>query len=483
MTKTTPVLSALLASPEQVHSLIEKYAVAGPRYTSYPTAVEFSGAVGPKEWQEVLHQEFSSSTLGFQNSLSLYFHIPFCHTLCYFCACNKIITQDSNVIGPYLSALEKEIALYKKVLDRSISTNELPIEQIHWGGGTPNYLPADDIHRLHNCCINTFGNLTPECDVSVEVDPRTTTEEHINAFAEAGFNRISMGVQDFDDQVQQAVNRIQSFEMTKRVVTIARNRGFLSVNIDLIYGLPFQTLEGFSRTVDSVLDIRPDRVALYGYAHVTWIKKVQKALEKKNLPTPRERIDIFLEAIKKFTQAGYSYIGLDHFALPNDPLTKALENGKLNRNFMGYTTHRGTQLLGFGVSAISCLPGSFAQNSKDLAIYQKCLTHGKFAIERGLIRTRNDRMRGDLIEAILCQGEIDIAQFEKNSGRRFSEIFGSQAKQQLHALEEDSLIVIESKAIRLTDIGRLFARNVAMVFDEYLETHQQREKPVFSQAV
>jgi oxygen-independent coproporphyrinogen-3 oxidase len=297
------------------------------------------------------------------------------------------------------------------------------IEQIHWGGGSPNFLKPDEMQMLHAECLQSFGGLAPDADVSVEIDPRTTSEAHLEKLAQLGFNRVSLGVQDFDPAVQRLVNRIQPFELTERIVRTARDVGFSGVNIDLIYGLPLQTAEGFSRTVDKVLELRPERVALYGYAHVTWIKKVQKALERAHLPTPAERIEIFLAAIRRFADAGYRHIGMDHFALPSDSLSQALDTGRLNRNFMGYSTHRGARLIGMGVSAISSLPSCYAQNVKDLTVYQERITSGLLATERGLLRTVEDQLRGEVIEAILCQGRLDIPTFDARWGCRFMQKF------------------------------------------------------------
>ena len=454
--------------------MIARYAGSAPRYTSYPTAVEFTEKFDGQSWLEALAEEFGRDS---NTGVSLYFHIPFCHELCYFCACNKLITKDKDVIEPYLQAVFAELDLYRELLPE-----RLAVQQIHWGGGTPNFLPVDAIKRLHEKTISTFPNLIAGADVSVEVDPRTCTTEQIKAFREVGFNRLSLGVQDFDPHVQELVNRIQPYEITKALCDTARAVGFSGINVDLIYGLPDQSVAGFLQTVEQILTIRPDRIALYGYAHVTWIKKVQKALERAHLPTPGERIAIFTEALKRFSAAGYRHIGMDHLALPEDTLSLALDNGQLNRNFMGYTSHRGARLLGFGVSSISTLPGAFAQNTKDLFQYQNKLSSGELGISRGLTRTKEDRMRGELIEDLLCSGRINIPEFSNKWGIEFFSKFESGLLR-LQPLIDDGLVKLDSAELRLTEVGRLFARNAATAFDAYLETHAESSRPVFSQSV
>lgn len=463
---------------EHAESLIRKYAVAGPRYTSYPTAVEFHSGFGEAEWRDALREDQRRWEGESAPAASLYFHLPYCRTLCYFCACNKVISLDRSVLEPYLVTLRKELLAYRELLDNRM----LPIEQLHWGGGSPNYLSADDIVRLQEYTLEVFPETLPDGDISVELDPRTTTSDQIDALRRTGFNRVSLGVQDFDPRVQEAVNRIQSFEQTSALVDECRAAGFGGVNIDLIYGLSFQTVDGFRRTIDRVLEIRPDRVALYGYAHVTWLQKVQKTLERGDLPTPDERIKIFTAALKQFTDAGYIYIGLDHFALPKDSLSVALETGKLNRNFMGYTSHRGARIYGFGASAISSLPRAFAQNTKEIAAYQTGVMAGSLPVERGLARTREDELRGEIIESLLCMGSVDIPRIERDYAIEFESHFASTLSA-LKEFETDGLLIRDSLSLRVTAIGRLFARNIAMTFDAYLQKHREAEKRVFSQAI
>lgn len=460
------------------------YSGSGPRYTSYPTAVEFTEEFSASSWEETLRADAaglmplkgeSEAVATGPRSYALYLHLPFCESLCYFCACNKIITQDRSVIEPYLAALFAEIYWYRDILGSDIS-----VEQIHWGGGSPNYLSPDDMRRVHQETLKAFPNLASGAEVSIEVDPRTMKPGQLEALREVGFNRISMGVQDFDDTVQQAVNRIQSFEMTKKLVEEARSLGFSGVNVDLIYGLPGQTLTGFRDTLTKVHMLSPDRVALYGYAHVTWKQKVQKALERVHLPTPDERIEIFAEAVKSFSEAGYSYIGLDHFARPEDELSIALGEGRLNRNFMGYTTHRGARILGFGVSAISTLPNAFAQNTKDILVYQESWKNRRSSVNRGLLKTCEDCLRGLIIERIMCEGKLDIGEIERNWQIDFRQHF-AKALSKIEAMAADGLYRDSGDLIELSEIGRVFSRNIAMAFDEYMEKYAA--KKVFSQSV
>jgi len=472
---------------DQLDRLIEKYSVSGPRYTSYPTALEFKESYAAANWLDSIRADAAhlsaavpeKSQRDTSSSYSLYFHIPFCPQLCYFCACNKIISKNAELHRPYLDTLINELKLYRNILG---DTENLGVEQIHWGGGTPNSLSPQNMEYLHENVLKVFPKLLKDADVSIEIDPRTTTKNHLATLRQLGFNRISLGVQDFNEAVQTIINRLQPYEMTSEVIAEGRRQGFGSVNIDLIYGLPNQTLEGFEKTLAQVLELRPERIALYGYAHVTWIKKVQKALERAHLPTPKERVQLFLKALECFQAAGYRYIGMDHFALPSDSLSKALEVGKLNRNFMGYSSHRGARLLGFGVSSISSLPSAFGQNSKELAEYQNKINSGELAHFRGLDRSIDDRRRGEIIETLLCQGTLDIQKFENFWGIKFFEEYAS-AVPELKQMAQDELLTFDSSEIRLTAIGRVLSRNVAMIFDSYLTLHRATQQPRFSQAV
>lgn len=456
--------------------LVPHYVDAAPRYTSYPTAVEFKSDFSTEAWLSAL-TDSSKREPGAKRRLALYFHLPFCQTLCYFCACHKVITRDYSVVEPYLNALFRELDAYAAlVADNSI------VEQIHWGGGTPNFFSPQDMARLMEHTRRSFPHLHPDVEISVEVDPRTVTVEHLKTLKELGFTRLSLGVQDFRDEVQEAINRMQPYAVTKELVDNARRLGFTGINIDLIYGLPNQTVTGFLETIEQVLFLRPDRVALYGYAHVTWLKKVQKALERSQLPTPDQRVEIFTAAVSRFTAVGYEHIGMDHFALADDMLAQARRDGTLRRNFMGYTTHSGTEIIGFGASAISTTSDAFAQNVKDLPQYLEQIGASGFATERGLSRSRDDIIRAAVIEDILCAGAIDFQDFNRRWDIEVKSYFTKELNA-LAAFEADELIVCDELGVTLTEVGRIFARNIAAVFDVYLKMHREKATPVFSQTV
>ncbi len=460
--------------------LIRKYAISGPRYTSYPTAVELKPSFGIEQWLAALCHEWNRSPERWeeaQRPISLYFHIPFCQTLCFFCACNKIVTHNTAVVPPYLVALKREIRFYADTLDTTV-----PVCQLHWGGGSPNYLSPKQMEELFGSITEAFPNLRPDADVSIELDPRTTSKEQLRTLRRLGFNRMSMGVQDFDPQVQRAINRVQPYAMTKELVDECRSLGFESVSIDLVYGLPDQTQAGFSDTLQKVAEINPDRIALYGYAHVTWLTEAQKALEKRHLPTPEERLALLSEAVAFFSGQGYRYIGMDHFARPGDSLAQALDSGALNRNFMGYTTHRGARLLALGASSISMLPGAMAQNTKDVEAYQRVVQEHGCAVDRGLLRSHEDQVRGEVIENLLCLGHVSFAEIERRYDLVFAEAFATELAR-VEPFLADSLVEKDQQGIRLTMLGRFFMRNVAMIFDQYLPQHRGDAKPMFSQAV
>jgi oxygen-independent coproporphyrinogen-3 oxidase len=448
-------------------SLITKYAVSVPRYTSYPTAVEFRSDFKAQDWKAILEKSQSESK---SNPLSIYVHIPFCPKLCYFCACNKIITTDTSVTRNYLSAVFKELA----TLATSFEKN--PVHQIHWGGGSPNFLNPEQMIALHTETLKRFPNIQSTSEVSVELDPRTTSIEQLQALKQVGFNRVSFGVQDFDHFVQETINRVQTFEQTKELEEQSRKLGFSGVNLDLIYGLPNQSLEGFSTTLDLVNQIRPDRIALYGYAHVTWLQKVQKSFERAVLPSPEARIELFQLAVEKLSASGYRHIGLDHFALPEDELSLALDDGTLHRNFMGYTTRKGTSLLGFGASAISTVKQGFSQNEKEPIAYQNLIEEAEFATIKGYERTAEDLWRAEIIEQILCSGIVKYSEIkESHPGITI------ETPANLTQFEEEGLVEIDSDGFRVTESGRYFSRNIASMFDEYLTKHAA--KKTFSQAV
>jgi oxygen-independent coproporphyrinogen-3 oxidase len=456
--------------------LIERYSTAGPRYTSYPTAAEFTECFGASEWTSELVGFFESSE---PKKIALYVHVPFCAELCYYCACNKVIAKNTDVVEPYLAAIKKEVTLYQNLIGTVPSVVEL-----HLGGGTPNFLAEKELASLYKI-LSTF-NISSQADISIEVDPRTLRRTQLEVLSEHGFNRLSLGVQDFDPHVQQVVNRIQSIEQTSNTVEWGRALGFSSINIDLIYGLPEQTPEGFSRTLNEVIKILPDRISLFGYAHVTWISKTQRTFARAHVPTPAERLILFQLAIEKLSAAGYEHIGLDHFALPGDELCSSRTNGNLSRNFMGYTSKPSEALLAFGPSAISSLPTAFAQNDKALPAYYSRLANGDLPTVRGVCRSRDDQIRGDIIQALFCFGQVDL----QTLSLKWQEDLIDKFSKELNALQgfvSDKLLSIESAKIEILPDGRFFLRNIAMVFDAHLARHQSGNvtgtKPVFSQTV
>lgn len=450
--------------------LINRYSRPGPRYTSYPTAAEFTDDFPVEQWPEMVR----SAAKG--RLASLYLHVPFCRSLCYFCACNKIITTSREPVANYLEALRREVEGYADLLGDAV------LDHMHWGGGTPNYLTADEMRSVLGWLRDAFPRWSADAELSIELDPRTTSMEQITALGELGFTRMSCGVQDFDPVVQEAVNRIQSPEQTAELCAAARQAGLHSINIDLIYGLPQQTEPAFLRTLELVNEIQPDRIALYGYAHVAWVSKVQTTFRRFDLPRPDERIRLLAMAIEFLTQNGYEYIGMDHFALPSDRLAIARREGKLRRNFMGYTDRVAEPLIGLGPSAISSLPQALAQNDKDLRGYESRLADRRLPLVRGVLRTEEDRRTGALIERILCERRLDIERFESEWHTDFSSSYPT-AVQGLTALAADGIIERDARGFSVTPLGAFFLRNIAMLFDRYLPAHAQRQAPVFSQAL
>jgi oxygen-independent coproporphyrinogen-3 oxidase len=464
VTETLPVADVSV-------ELLHRYNVPGPRYTSYPTAPVWREGFSPKHYEEIL------SASGQQVSpapLSLYLHLPFCETLCFFCACTVVITSNHSVEEPYLAVLEREIDW---VAARS-GADARDLVQLHWGGGTPTYLSPEHISRLAEKLRQSF-RFTPDAEVGVEVDPRVTTPAHLEALSRAGFNRLSMGVQDFDPEVQRAVNRVQPFEDTRNLVRAARAMGFESVNVDLIYGLPLQTPGTFRATIERILDIAPDRLAVYSYANVPWLKKHQKLLESR-LPGEQEKFEIFRTALALFTAAGYEYIGMDHFARPDDELARARRNRTLHRNFQGYTTKAGTDLVGLGVSAIGAIGDAFVQNRRQLADYRQAVEAEGAATFRGFRLSFDDRVRRAVIGNLLCHGVVVYREIESAFGIDFPEYFAG-ALEGLAGCVTDGLVGISETEIRATPLGRVFLRNLAMPFDAYLPA--QLEKPVFSRTL
>jgi oxygen-independent coproporphyrinogen III oxidase len=449
---------------------LAKYNRPGPRYTSYPTAPIWNDSFGPNDLEQV-HAEANAA----QSPVSLYMHIPFCESLCLFCACNVIIQKNKAVAPPYVDILKNEIAHVSKNIDRSRE-----VVQFHWGGGTPTYLTPSQIDDLFSYTREHF-TFSPDAEIGIEVDPRVTSRDHLVVLRNLGFNRLSMGVQDFHPEVQQAINRIQPFELTRDLILAARDLGFDSINVDLIYGLPYQSANRFSHTVDQIISLAPDRIALFSYAHVPWLKKQQGAFAT-HLPEGMQKFEIFRTGLAKFIDAGYLYIGMDHFARPGDELAIAQNNRTLHRNFQGYTTKSGADLYGMGITAISGIQNSYAQNHRDIPSWQAAVANRGIATMRGYRLSADDRLRRAVISRLLCHTVL----FKDEISREFAIDFDSYFTEALEKLEpalDDGLLTIAKNEIRATWLGRIFIRNLAMAFDPYLEKQQLDPKPLFSKTL
>ena len=456
--------------------LLRRYDRPGPRYTSYPTAPQFNADFGEAALREVAR---ASNEDPIPRPLSLYVHVPFCFSPCFYCGCNRIITRDLSRGRAYLERLEREIALMAPLFDR-----DREVIQLHFGGGTPNFLDAAQLCGVVETLRGAFRFAdSDDRDISVELDPRFCNPADMPVLAAAGFNRTSLGVQDFDPTVQDAVNRIQSVEETRAIVDACRGAGMRSVNIDLIYGLPGQSLDGFRRTLDTVVAMRPDRLAVYSYAHLPHIFKPQKQIDDALLPDPDTKLALLQAAVEQLTAAGYVYIGMDHFALPDDELAVAQAGGGLHRNFMGYTTHADSDLVGLGVSAISHIGNSFSQNPRDLPSWEIALDEGRLPVFRGMRMDEDDEIRADLVQSLMCQGEVRVRAFQERHGIGFAEYFADDL-QRLWPLADDGLVDVGPEAIRATPRGRLLLRNIAMCFDRYLDRESVIDaRPRFSRAI
>ncbi|MCF7797947.1 MAG: oxygen-independent coproporphyrinogen III oxidase [Lentisphaeria bacterium] len=438
-------------------NLVEKYNKPGPRYTSYPTAPHFSENVGLPDWERTIQ----SNNLTNDRDLSLYFHIPYCDTLCYFCGCTTVITRNKDKIEDYLTYLFKELDLFKS----RINPDRKVVQQA-FGGGTPTYMSPEQIRRLGNKILETF-RFDDNAEVACEMDPRGLTRDHVQALYDVGFNRASIGVQDFDPAVQKAVNRINSREMITEIVDWTRDIGYQSLNLDLIYGLPLQTRASFEKTLQSILEMKPDRLAVFNYAHVPWMKPHQKLIREEDLPGPEEKLQMLKMIIETLTSSGYVYIGMDHFALENDELTVAQREKTLQRNFQGYSTKAGADIYGFGMSSISQLEDIYAQSTKNVAAYYKHLDQGELPIEKGYLLTEDDKLRRSVIMRLMCDLALNYAQLSQNLGVDFKQHFDRE----LNNLDEfvaDELLVLADDRLTVTNKGRLFIRNIAMTFDAYL---------------
>ncbi|MBK9964667.1 MAG: oxygen-independent coproporphyrinogen III oxidase [Holophagales bacterium] len=458
--------------------LLEKYNVQGPRYTSYPTAPEWTDAIGPADFEAACERANAA-----KRPISLYVHLPFCDEQCWFCGCfMKVVPkperrgEERGEVEGYLADLHREIDLLAARVDRS-----RPVVQIHWGGGTPTYLTPKQADALAGHLLDAFRP-APGAEISVEIDPRVTTAEHLAVLRRHGWNRVSMGVQDFDPEVQELVNRVQPFEMTKALVDAARDLGYESLNLDLIYGLPGQTLEGFARSVEQVLTLRPDRLAVYSYAHVPWLKKPQRVLAA-HLPEGTEKFAIFVSGIERFSEAGYVYIGMDHFALPHDEIARAQEDRTLWRNFQGYTTHAGVDLYALGVSAIAQIDDCYVQNTKDYAAYHAACVEGRPSTIKGHRLSPEDELHRTVITNLLCHCVIKKREVEEQFGlASFDETF-APAVAALPSFVEDGLVEPQTDEVRVTALGRIFIRNVAMLFDPYLLKRPSDQPKIFSRTL
>ncbi|MEP6946454.1 MAG: oxygen-independent coproporphyrinogen III oxidase [Acidobacteriota bacterium] len=452
--------------------VLKKFNQQGPRYTSYPTAPLFSNSFTADDFtQEIRDTNREDSN----HPLSLYFHFPFCKKLCYFCGCNMKVTSDRTLITEYNGYLKKEIDMLRPLI-----SNKRKVAQMHWGGGTPSYLTPDEIRDIGSYIKERF-EFEPDIEASVEIDPRGLTREHVAAFREIGFNRTSFGVQDFNPQVQVAINRVQSEEITRQTVAWARELGFQSVNLDLIYGLPFQTVASFADSVDKIIDISPDRIAVFNYAHVPWLKKHQNIIPTESIPSPDERLAILKMSIEKLIAAGYEYIGMDHFAKPTDELAIAQKEGTLYRNFQGYSTRSGCDVYAFGVSAISQYENIYSQNLKDIRQYYAAIDNGAAATGVGYRMTKDDHIRKETIMQLMCNLEIDKRRVEREFGIDFEQHFSDDIKK-LDVFIAEGLVEINHDTIKVTGSGLLIIRNIAMAFDAYLE-QMMKDKPVFSKTV
>lgn len=440
--------------------LIDRCQKNAPRYTSYPTADHFSSDFNVKNQLLTLKSVFNSGQI--IPPISLYIHIPFCNTLCLFCACNKIITNDRSNIAKYLGYLEREMELYYNLIG-----TKLDVIQLHFGGGSPSWMSTNEINRVM-AIVRRYFNLDAAHEVSMEIDPRHTKVEFIQSLKNNGFNRISIGLQDLDKKVQKAVNRIQSFESSSAILESAKELGFKSTNIDLIYGLPFQSVDSFATTIDTVINMNPDRIALFNYAHIPGLFMPQSRISDADLPNSQEKLDILQMCVGKLASAGYVFIGMDHFALPTDELAIALKEGTLQRNFQGYSTFADTNMLAFGVSSIGFMGNSYYQNNKDLNGYYQSLDNGELAVMRGLKLTKDDIIRKYIIQDIMCQFSLDFANIAEIFVLDFNEYFAAELTE-LKEIALLGLITLTATRFNVTDKGRFLIRNVAMIFDKYLK--------------
>ena len=470
MSITNPTLHQMRHELSVSEEFVERYNRPGPRYTSYPTAPVWTDSFGPADYEAAIEEANRQAS-----PVSLYMHLPFCESLCLFCACNVIIRKDKGGTVPYLATLKKEIDR----VSRDVSSSR-QVTQFHWGGGTPTYLSPDQMEDLFTYTREKF-NFTADAEIGIEVDPRVTSPAHMESLRKLGFNRLSMGIQDFKEDVQKTINRIQPYEITRDIIAHARQLGFDSINVDLIYGLPYQTGESFAHTVEQIVSLSPDRIAMFSYAHVPWLKKQQGSFVG-HLPEGMQKFDIFRNGLLNFLEAGYLYIGMDHFAKENDELAVSQRNRTLHRNFQGYTTKAGADLYGMGITAISSVQKTYAQNYREIPDWEKAVNEQGLATMRGYHLSEDDLIRREVISRLLCHTVIVKDEVSKKFGIDFDEYFAPELDR-LKMPQEDGLVVVDAKEIRTSWLGRIFIRNLAMVFDPYLEKQQLAARPLFSKTL
>jgi len=455
-----------MANVEFDPQLIKRYDKAGPRYTSYPTAVQFGD-----EYTAATYKKFAEKSNQSDKALSLYFHIPFCDTVCFYCGCNKVVTKDRSKAAPYLERVYKEIEMQAKLFDPSRK-----VDQLHWGGGTPTFISHDEMRELMAVTRKHFNLHDDDSgEYSIEIDPREVSRESIKLLRELGFNRMSLGVQDFNPAVQKAVNRIQSREETLAALTAAREENFKSISVDLIYGLPLQTVDSFDQTLDELIEISPDRVSVFNYAHLPERFKPQRRINEDDLPSAAVKLEIFKHCMEKLTAAGYVYIGMDHFAKPDDELTIAQKNGELYRNFQGYATHADCDLVGIGITSIGTIANSFAQNARTMDEYNAKIDNGELAVFRGVEIDNDDLIRREAIMQLICHFKLNFSEVEKRFDICFSDYFSDELER-YKTMVEDGLITMDDNTIEVTSRGRLLIRNICMVFDRYIKPDEETKR-------
>ena len=445
-----------------------KFSKPGPRYTSYPTAIEFSEAYTYDSYIDDLQNDTSP--------LSLYIHLPFCRSACYFCGCNVIYTSKEENKTLYLEYLKKELEILKNTLNCNKE-----VYQLHFGGGTPTFFNAKELEILITMLKNTFPNFDKEAEIACEIDPRFFTKEQMEVLKNGGFNRLSFGIQDFNPKVQEAIHRIQPFELVESAISTAREYGITSINFDLIYGLPYQTLKSFQETLKQCLNLDPDRFAIFNYAHVPWIKKTMRKIDETTLPTPEEKLNILKTTIHTLQSCGYKMIGMDHFAKSNDELFKSIQKGQLRRNFQGYSTKGGTQTIGIGLTSIGEGVDYYAQNYKDLPSYQNAIDKGILPFFKGIKLSLDDKIRKAVIMQLMSNFQLNFKNIEEQFNISFEDYFGDSLKE-LEIFEQEDLITLSKEGIKVSQTGTLLIRNIAMAFDSYLKKINPTQN-VFSKTI